>query len=442
VATLPTRDFVIVMDPHLLEHLLITYPLDGVLPLVADLARLRPPIRIRFLFAAYVATPAQQHIAESQETLLDVISNEAEIPEINISRNISRRVRERIERGAEGDCRGLRLLALSEHVKADGVLTTIPSLVESRWLLLQHHQIRIVPPEELADFVEVSARGHGVACAAPPAAPMWPPPDALYQFTHWKGRRLFDWYSSAGTAFADGPLRELLRSALLNRYPFILHARDMVHFNQLQAHHYLRRGRGGVFRASINYHLTAFYTHVWGMLDTLAQIANRRLGLGVDPFRCHINRDDFLDALREKHPGLSRFIDEHGGDWIAVIGDVRHPIAHSALRLQGDVMAETEESKKTDEQIAAILREEEPDRKGLPADVYKTLEPLLISNWRISKLRLINDDVIRVEQPDGRGYLRHPVASIDFDIARINAFIDAFLVGCFSHPPPRQDSRG
>jgi hypothetical protein len=194
--------------------------------------------------------------------------------------------------------------------------------------------------------VEVCARGHDVPCAALPAAPTYRPAGILYQFAHWKGRLLFNWFNQVTPSLsADKSLRELLRSALLNRYAFILRARDMVRFYQFQADRLVRYGqKTRVFREPLNYHLTAFYTHGWGMLDTLAQIANRRLHLRLDPFRCHINRDDFLQALGKKRPGLRRFLQEHGGDWVPIIGDVRHPIAHSALRLQSDlVVARLEE---------------------------------------------------------------------------------------------------
>lgn len=206
----------------------------------------------------------------------------------------------------------------------------------------------------------------------------------------------------------------------------------MVSFYRLQAHHYFRRGRQTqVFREPLNYHLTAFYTHIWGMLDRLAQIANARLGLEVNVFRCHINRGDFIEPLGAKRPGLRRFIRRHGGQWVVIIGDVRHPVAHSALRLQQDLVVETEESKKSDEEIAAILREEDPDfYKVMPPHIIKAMEPTSIYLWRMKKMKVISDDAIYVEQAKG-GYFRSPVASLDFDLERLNAFIDAFLIACF-----------
>jgi hypothetical protein len=430
--TLPTRDFVLILDPYCLENLLAV-PLRSALALIRDLATLAPPITINLIFPHYLASADQQALLETGLAPLIPFRDEGAVPALILSRDIRGRVRGRIERGAEGEQRGFRLLALAHSLKADGIVTEIPSIVDPRYELLQHHKFRIVPPEGFPDFVEVCARGLDVPCAALPAAPTYRPAGILYQFAHWKGRRLFNWFNHVAPSLsADEALRELLRSALLNRYAFILRARDMVRFYQLQADRLVRYGqRTRVFREPLNYHLTAFYTHGWGMLDTLAQIANRRLHLRLDPFRCHINRDDFLEALGKKRPGLRLFLEEHGGDWVPIIGDVRHPIAHSALRLQSDLVVATADSKKSDEEIASILHVEDPDfYKGLPHDLVKGVERMRIESWRQNKLKIVSDDVINIEKVEG-GYLRQPVASIDFDLARINAFIDAFLVGCF-----------
>ena len=52
----------------------------------------------------------------------------------------------------------------------------------------------------------------------------------------------------------------------------------------------------------------------------------------------------------------------------------------------------------------------------------------------MSRMKKITDDAIYVEKAEG-GYIRSPVASLDFDLEMLNAFIDAFLVACFSQPP-------
>lgn len=434
--TLPTRDFLLVVDPASLEDLL-KYPLKMALGLVEDLADLDPSVNVRLIFPLYLATDGERDVAKTGRAPLEFFPEEIDVPKLTLARDLGRRVRERIERGAEGDCRGLRLLALAEHIKADGVVTSIPSLMDSRYALLRHHKFRIVPPPEVPDFVEVCARGHSIFCSAI-SAPRWLPPDVLYQVAHWKNRRFAQWFGKASPALSDEIIREHLRSALLNRYPMILYARDMVRFFELQKdYHFRRAGQPPVFRAPLNYHLTAFYVHAWGMLDSLSGIANRHLGLGVPTHKCGVVSGDFLKALSRKRPGLVAFIKRYTAEWISIIGDVRHPVAHSALRLQRDLAAATDESKKSDAEIAAILRKEDPETyRVLPPDLIRAVAPVLIDNWRLSKMKVITDDAIYVERADGSGYFRNPVASIDFDLERVNAFIDAFLVGCFGQPPP------
>jgi hypothetical protein len=405
VLTLPTREFVLVVDPDCFQDLLAPL-LRPAVSLVGDLMGLNPPVIIHLAFPTFLATGAQRDLAESGYAPLDLFADEAGVPTVTLSPDLSRWVRGRIERGAEGERRGFRLLSLANHLKADGVVITLPSLVEPRYHLLRHHKFRIFLPSEFPDFVEVCARGHGIPCAAR-SGRMWFPPDLLYPWAHWKCRRLWEWFNKVSRSLSDEAIREPLRSALLNRYPFILHARDMIRFYQVQMDQRRRHDlHDRAFRGLLNYHLTGFFVHVWGMLDALAGIANRRLDLGLRSRRCGIDRDEFLDALGEKRPGLHRFIKTYRAKWIDILGDVRHPAAHSALLLQQDIVTHTEDSRRTDAEIAAILRREEPDfYQGLPPELVPSMEAMRIENWRMNRVKVITHDAIYVEKPDG-GYFR------------------------------------
>jgi hypothetical protein len=429
--TPPTRDFVLVTDPHALAQI-ATSNRGGVVRLIEDLRRLPAPIAISFVFPTYLANASQQRTAERWSRVFQVVANETTVEPLVLSRQMRGRQRRRIERGAEDEGRGLRLLSLAKYLNADGLVTTLPSLTEARHSLSRLHWLRIVPPTELADFVEVCARGHSVFCKATPI-PLFAPPDVFYSFADPKARRMFEWFNNSGLRLPNAALQENLRSALLNRYPFILYSRDMVRFFDLQMKYHLRRrGRPAVFRSLLNYHLTAFYVHVWGMLDSLAGIANVKLALGLDPRACYLSRDTFVDAVELTKPGLARFIKEYRAKWIDVMGDVRHPIAHSALLLQQDVVVHTAESRRPEPEVLAIVREAERDfLAALPPGMASTMEALLIDRWRHDRMRLETDDAIYVEHATGGGYFRGPVASLDFDLEMLNAFIDAFLVGCF-----------
>ncbi len=136
--------------------------------LVRDLMDLDPPLTIGLLVPVYLATSGQQELAENLikgwNLPLIPLDEKTTVPALTLSHELPRRMRERIERGAEGECRGLRLLALTSHLKADGLVTALPSLVEARYQLSRHHRLRIIPPSEFPDFVEICARGHDIPC--------------------------------------------------------------------------------------------------------------------------------------------------------------------------------------------------------------------------------------------------------------------------------------
>lgn len=427
---LPTRTLTVVIDPYCLDDTPAKARLLAAIVLVEDLSELDPPVTIQLVFPAYLASESQLSSIRTDILPFTVFFDEATVPPLVLSRDIRRGLRAPIERGAEGECRGLRLLSLAQHLKADGIVTTIPSLLQARYDLLGHHKFRIVPPEDLGDFVEVCGRGHGVPCSARTDRSL--PPDLLHVFTHWKGRRLAEWFNKVSPTMTNNTLRECIRSALLNRYTFIITARDLVRFHEVQTDHYFRHnGKRGVFRGLLNYHLTSFYFHVWGMLDALTGIANLQLGLDLHPRQCGITNDTFLGSLNHRRPNLYRFIKNYGPRWVSVIGDVRHPAAHSALLLQRDIMSSTPESQKSDDEIVAILKEEDPVFYVKDEAYTRHMMPTAIYLWRVNHMKVVMDDAIYVEHPSG-GYFRPAVTSIDYDLEMLNAFVDAFLITCFA----------
>jgi len=63
---LPTRDFILVIDPHCLEDLLKPR-LRGALRLIADLMGLTPPVKISLILPEYLATGPQRNLAGREE---------------------------------------------------------------------------------------------------------------------------------------------------------------------------------------------------------------------------------------------------------------------------------------------------------------------------------------------------------------------------------------
>jgi hypothetical protein len=110
------------------------------------------------------------------------------------------------------------------------------------------------------------------------------------------------------------------------------------------------------------------------------------------------------------------------------MADARHAAAHRSMLLPTDIVADTRESQKSDDEIRRILRREEPDFYALfSGPLLEELEKQKIWHWRLDRTRKVATNVFVVDTEKGR-YLRFPVDSVDEDLALLNAIIDAFLV--------------
>jgi hypothetical protein len=303
--------------------------------------------------------------------------------------------------------------------------------VERRYDLLQHHRIRIVPVAEFTDVIEVCAHGHSIFWAASNSERRLNS-DVYYQLHHWKQKRLASWYW-ANQKNLEVDLRDNVHSALINRYALIAYARDMVRFYELQLDHYQRRGLWRPFGTLLGYHMTNFYLYLWGMLEHLTLIANQARKLGLRERDCGIESPKLWKALGKSDPELRAWV---RGDlirkWTTQMADARHAAAHRAMLLPNDIITETAESQKTDAEIAAILREEDPKFYALlPEPMIKAFERQKIEHWRHWKRRTLATNVVVVKKESG-AYIRFAVMSVDHDLMMLNAVIDAFLARLFS----------
>jgi hypothetical protein len=66
----------------------------------------------------------------------------------------------------------------------------------------------------------------------------------------WKNRALADWFNQEAPRL-EQDLREHLRNALFNRYPFILLSRDLVRYYELQMDFFARRHQNRRFAMRI-----------------------------------------------------------------------------------------------------------------------------------------------------------------------------------------------
>jgi hypothetical protein len=175
---------------------------------------------------------------------------------------------------------------------------------------------------------------------------------------------------------------------------------------------------------------TSFYLTLWGMLDHLTAIARQVWALDLDERRCGITSKRFWQTVAAREPTLQAIVKKtRVAQWISQMSDVRHPAAHTAMLLPTSVVQETAESQKTDAEIIAELRKEDPGFFQLldPHDQAPLL-PSMIEDWRHRHRKTIAENVIYVP---GKGYVRPAVNSLDYDLAMLTGMMDIFLFAVF-----------
>ena len=258
--------------------------------------------------------------------------------------------------------------------------------------------------------------------------------DLFYQRLHSKGYRFARWFFQVEDELLINDLRECLRSALLNRYPFILYCRDMIRFYELQRDFFKRRGQERRFSMGVVFTST-FYFFLWGMLEHLTIIAKWAKTLKIDERHCAIGSPKFWTEFTETDSRLKHFLDQRViNEWISVMAEI-HAAAHRDLALPTEILAESEDSKKTNEEILDILKQEYSSiyQSVIFAPIIKSFEPMMIRLWRIKKMRTIAPSAV-VLTVKGNKVVRDPVMSIDYDLQYLTAVMDAFLVTLFGPP--------
>lgn len=220
-ALMPTREVGLLVDPLCLPYSSYAH----VIRLVQDLRTIDPPITIQL----HVPIELLDQSAASQMTKLPSIFSW--VPQMNpplfkLSTDIQPDVRGPLLATTTEATRCSQLLSIADAIQADGIVTADELLSNARYPLYQWHRIRIIPLQDLGDLVEVFAHGHSVfwSCTNEDRYMI---SDLFYQQFHWKGLRYGNWFSKIESELTKPELKESLRSALLNRYPFILHCRDI-----------------------------------------------------------------------------------------------------------------------------------------------------------------------------------------------------------------------
>jgi len=434
-ATFPTRTFSFLIDPATLLELGAPKNI-GAFSLIRDLGVLEWPVHVKLFWPTYIdhvsATAVSEPLAILLGDHLEEVRDGGDTRRFVASSYMDEAARAALGGESSEQQRRRALLALADDAQADGLVTGDDTLVAQRYNLLQHHRIRVVPVAEFADVIEVCAHGHSIFWSAvDPERRLTV--DVYYPMHHWKQKRLASWYW-AKQPDLEPDLRIDVHSALINRYALIAYARDMVRFYELQLDYFHRRGLWRAFGTLLGYHMTNFYLCLWGMLEHLAVIANRAKKLGLPERDCGIGSPKFWQLLGERDAALRAYIRDGAiREWTSAMADARHAAAHRAMLLPNDIVSETEKSQKTDGEIAAILRKEDPEfYRLLPEPMIKALEPMKIDHWRHWNRRTLATNAVVVNKESG-GYIRFAVTSVDYDLMMLNAVIDAFLWRLFGH---------
>ena len=430
-ATFPTHHFNFVLDPSCIFSITSA---DSIFSLIEDLKNIEHSVYIDFLFPTFLAN--QKEIKEFTKLNIGLksINRHVTSTAIDLEESIQKDIDEKYGKSQEVS-QTLDLLTLSEFLQLDGIITESEILISHRYQIYQHHRIRIVPLPELADLTEVIAHGNSAFWSTTNPERRWNS-DVYYVMAHWKCARLFRWIDIVKVKFTDKNLYEHLHSALLRRYPYILYSRDQIRFYELQREHYARRGLRNRFGMNIGYYTNSFYLMLWGMLEQLTIIAKYVCNLSIIERYCGILSENFWKEFKRKEPELTSFIkNEKTYDWINVMADMRHHAAHKGIKIPTEVVIDTVDSQKSDEEILSILRAKYKIlHENLATKSHiEEIEPTLISTWRARQMKVIAPSVVVIQDKNGKTYMRDPIISLDCDLNMLHAIMDAFIVKLFNN---------
>ena len=428
--TLPTRSFSFILDPACVSF----KELMPVFFLIKKIIESFPGLSIEIIVPSYLATQEDLSLLAMFKLKFNMINEPTGLKNIQLNESIGEDILEKFSQNTESSNRALVLVSLSESFKSDGLITNNVMLLEARYPIYQYHSIRIIPLDEFPDIVDIIAHGNSLFSSASSTLGNLPF-DVFYQFTHFKNKRFFSWFNKIKVDSYPNELIDNIRSALLNRYPYILYSRDMIRFYELQRDYYLRRDERR-FHLMLGYYLSHYYLLIWGMLDHLTVIARYAYGLSINEKDCAINRRKFWKEFQSKEPNLSKFIKEPPiSEWIIIIAEMRHHAAHKGIKIPTRILMATDESKISDAEILEIIRKENNDidfnYQLLSADYIKEVyEPNLVSEWRIKKMKELSPSMVFIKIKN-KTALIDPVMNVDYDLERLNAVIDAFIITMF-----------
>lgn len=196
----------------------------------------------------------------------------------------------------------------------------------------------------------------------------------------------------------------------------------------------MRRSRLQKWTMAIGFYINTFYLMLWGMLDHLTIVAKYARNLKISEKQCGIRKKRFWKEFCAVDNGLAGFITgPKMSEWIGIMADMRHQAAHNISPIPSLLVNETPDSKKSDDEIVEMLKKESPHLyRLLDPETVEALQPTWITMWQMKKMEIVGPGMVKVAKPNGTGYMRDPVISVDYDLSNLIAVMDAFLVKLFN----------
>ncbi len=428
-----TNHFRFILDPSSIDSLSFNY-LNQVDKLFIDMELVKAPV----VLEVYVSNKFNasnllfDHPIYSE--WVKATPQDWQFPPFELNKIIEENIRD-ISPQSKETIDALGILGIGNYCQADGIVSNNRVLVEHRHQIYQYHRQRIVPLAEFPGIIEIILHGNSIFLSADDSCLMYDN-DTFYQACHWKAKRYFKWFQNSGCKKYSEDFFPDLHSALLNRYPYIVYSRDMVKYYELQQDYFFRSGKRQSYGLTLGYYLNYFYLLLWGMMDSLALIAKKKLDLPVNEAGCSISKSKrtkkYWQLIKDCLPGLYEFVNNGNmQEWICIMADMRHHAAHKPIKRPSLLLNKNSELQPDDE-IRSEIKRENPELYEQFPDQMRVLEEIELQTRKMDQYEILAPRMTQIDMPDGRIFMRDFVLSIDYDLERLNAVVDAFIFALFN----------
>jgi hypothetical protein len=206
----------------------------------------------------------------------------------------------------------------------------------------------------------------------------------------------------------------------------------MVKFYELQQDYFYRSGMRQAFGLTLGYYLNYFHLLLWGMMDHLALIAKIKLGVPLDDRQCSIANKKYWKEVKKYLPDLCEFVRSPVmNEWVKIMAEMRHHAAHKPIKMPTLLLKENSKVK-SDDEILAEIRNDKKDLYDKFPEQMEAIENVELFNRKMDQYEIVAPRMTTIVMPDGRTVMTDFILSLDSNLERLNAIIDAFLFALFN----------